>query len=1044
MRIDTVLRFFRNRGDRIAENQAAEFVRAGDSARDARQWSAAAAAYARYLAIQPDNFGIWVQLGHAAKELGDSDESDRAYSQALRLRPRDADLLLNIGHLRKLQGRPQEAISFYRRSYEIDHNAYAAHELQSEYVNPPAPSDEPVLSPPPLAEFADKAALAPSNNMRTPKAGPDDHTRLSPIPVGDQEDLRVWIIDPEIVTMSVGPTTPHFVDGGSSDNDISADSSWYEATFIPSRQISEHGLTLSGNGPDIPVLLPVTARIEMRTDYGHSFVLNCDTELDATVFINGHAQLAIHLRKGETLIRLPTSCFNGEVAQIQIRDTTGSQVLYETATLVPNYLTPLEVLQREAPPPYPATLSNQSAFRFAGLRGHIANNSDHDVTAQLDHALNTLEGGYARVKLAPLVFPVIRQPDVSVVIPAHNKIEATYSCFCALLLAWNRVTFEVILVDDGSTDDTTSIESLVSGITVVRHAEPQRFVRACNAGAAKARGRFVAILNNDTEPTAGWLDALVDAFGRFDRVGMAGSKLLFPDGKLQDAGGIIWGSGNPWNYGSKANPWDPRYSYARQADYLSGAAFLTTREIWQRLGGFSNYLEPMYFEDTDFAFKVREAGLTTWFVPSSIVYHHEGTTSGTDTSKGFKRFQEVNRPKFKRRWARAFSQFGREGIQPDIEKDRGITGRILCIDYTTPRPDADGGGYAAWQEIRLLQSLGFKVTFLPENLAHFGQYTSNLQKQGVECIYAPFFLSPVEFLERRGSEFDAVYITRYHVAENLLAQVRAVNPGAKVLMCNADLHFLREARTALASGDPSRLAEANKVREREIAIMRKVDVVLSYTDVEHTVIQSHTPGTVNVMKCPWVVDIPPRGPEFHERSGLSFLGGFGHPPNAEAIDWFAREVMLPLGGIRPDIMLSIYGARMSPEIKALRAANIEPVGFVENQADAYRPHRIFVAPLQTGAGIKGKVLSALSYGVPCVLSPIAAEGIGLRDGHDCLIARTSDEWVTAIMRLYDDVELWEKLSANARDYVAKTCSFEQGRKEMSQAFESIGMFLATS
>lgn len=1035
---DAVLGILRNRRTRQAERQAAEFRQAGDSARDARQWLAAALAYTRHLELEPGNFEIWVQLGHVAKEAGKFDESNRAYSEALRLRPRDADLLLNVGHLYKILGKSREAISVYRRSYEIDRNIHAARELQSYSGDQHTTSSESAVVPTPNGE-----PLATTNDPPAPEPTQIEPASTSQSPAVDWAHLRLFIVNPEIVTMSTKPTSPHIGDGQYGDNDRPGGRRWYEATFMPSRETSEHGLTLSGNGQEIPVLPPAVARIEMREDYGHSFVLRSDSDFDATIFINGRAQLAVRLRANDTLVRLPTSCLDGETAQLQVRNATGSQVLYETAVLTPRHLTPLEVLQRESPPPYPTQMSNQSALRFAALRGHVANGSSAAVIAQLEHALRTLEGGYGRVKLAPLTFPTVAQPDVSVVVPAHNKVEATYSCFCALLLAWNRVTFEVILVDDGSADDTSSIESFVSGITVVRNTTPQRFVRACNAGAAKARGRFVAILNNDTEPTTGWLDELVDVFTRFDRVGLAGSKLLFPNGELQDAGGIIWGSGNPWNYGSHANPWEPQYCYARQADYLSGAALLTTRELWQRLRGFSEYLEPMYFEDTDFAFKVREAGLSTWFVPSSIVYHHEGTTSGTDTSKGFKRFQEVNRPKFKRRWAKAFTQFGREGVLPDLEKDRGVSARVLCIDYTTPRPDSEGGGYAAWQEIRLMQSLGFKVTFLPENLAHFGRYTSSLERQGVECIYAPYVLSIAEFLERRGSEFDAIYITRYHVANNVLAKIREVNPNAKVLLNNADLHFLRELRTALASGDASRLTEVDQVRERELAVMRKVDVVLSYTDVEHSVIQSHTSGAVNVMKCPWVLEIPPVGPSFEERRGLSFLGGFRHPPNGQAMEWFAREVMRPLESRRSDIVLSIYGAHMGPEIEALKAVNIQPVGYIEDQADAYRPHRVFVAPLLSGAGIKGKVLSALAHGIPCVLSPTAAEGIGLRNGHDCLIARSADEWLAAITRLYDDGVLWEKLSANARDYVAEAYTFERGREEMSRAFEAIGLFAVT-
>ena len=103
-------------------------------------------------------------------------------------------------------------------------------------------------------------------------------------------------------------------------------------------------------------------------------------------------------------------------------------------------------------------------------------------------------------------------------------------------------------------------------------------------------------------------------------------------------------------------------------------------------------------------------------------------------------------------------------------------------------------------------------------------------------------------------------------------------------------------------------------------------------------------------------------------------------------------------------------------------------------------HRLFIAPLLSGAGIKGKVLSALAYGIPCVLSPTAAEGIGLRDGLDCLIAETSNDWADAISRLQTDDALWQKLSDNAREYMQTAFSFDKGRARMRAAFEAADMY----
>jgi len=658
---------------------------------------------------------------------------------------------------------------------------------------------------------------------------------------------------------------------------------------------------------------------------------------------------------------------------------------------------------------------------------------------QLNYAFSVLVRGHNNVKLKPLTFRCHEKPDVSIIMPVHNNVEVTYSALCSLLLAYNNASYEVIVVDDASHDDTVRLETLVCGITVLHNEFAQRFVRACNRGAEQAKGKYIVLLNNDVEVTSGWLDELVDAFGHFGKVGLAGSKLLYPSGQLQDAGGIVWNSGNPWNYGKGQHPNDPRSSYARQADYLTGAAMMVPTKLWRELGGLSSYLEPMYFEDTDFAFKVREAGYTTWFVPSSVVYHYEGLTSGTDVSAGFKSYQEINRPKFKQRWAESFAGFGKEGSAPDLEKDRCIVGRILFVDHRTPRPDQDAGSYAAIQEMCLVQSLGYKVTFLPADMAHEGHYTEQLQKMGVEVIYAPFQQSPEKYLAKHAQDFDGFYITRYQVAERVLDHVRKFAPESPVIFNNADLHFLREIRSARVENSETSFGKAYRTLSREMAVINKVDLLVSYSEAEHSIIHTLSNGQAAVMKCSWVVKAQDTRAPLVGRIGMSFLGSFGHPPNAQGLKWFVRDILPAVYSKAGAIPLSIYGSAMTHDIRALKTDLIDPIGFIENAEDAFDRHRIFVAPLLSGAGIKGKVLSAMASGIPCILTPTAAEGIGLHSGHDCIIAERPEDWVTGIQNLSIDDVLWTTIADNAQSYVRNSFSFDCGRTQMRKIFDAVGL-----
>lgn len=756
-------------------------------------------------------------------------------------------------------------------------------------------------------------------------------------------------------------------------------------------------------------------------------------------------------------IALPVQLLDGRPHLLEVKARPSGKLIGVLAEITPPQLTPWDVLQKYAAKPLPAKLSPAAAYRYEAMRASLlalsaaAGNKDGEALAALvahvtclGRLHEQLVAGFDKIRhFEHLSFPVVETPDVSIVVPVHNKFPVTYYCLVALLFAYNKASFEVILVDDGSSDDTVDVLDYVDGIQYLRNETSQGFIRSCNRGASIAKGQYIVMLNNDTEPTVHWLDELIFTFESFDKVGLAGSKLLYPDGKLQEAGGIVWSSGNPWNYGRSGNPHEPRFSYTRQADYLSGAAIMLTTALWKQVGGFSEEYCPAYFEDTDLAFKVRAAGYKTLFVPLSIVYHFEGISSGTSVTSGTKRYQEINRPKFKQKWINSCRFNGEEGKQVDLNKDRGINHRALVIDYQTPRPDIDAGSYAAIQEMRLLQSLGFKVTFIPENFAYMGAYTELLQRLGIEVIYAPFEYSMQTFMEKRGSEFDVVYITRYYVAKNQLHWVRQYAPTAKVLFCNADLHFLRELREGIERNDQEQINKACMIREEELSIMRQVDVVLSYNPIEHAVVLSHNLNSTKIVTCPWVVDIKDDIPGFADRQDIAFLGGFGHPPNKAAVLFFISQVMPILRYQLPDAKFRIYGSNVPPELEKLACDDVIVEGYIEDVADIYNTCKVFVAPLLTGAGIKGKVIDGLAHGTPSVLSPIAAEGTPLRHGLEVMIAETAQDWADAVTELYIDQSVWEKTSIAAREFAARHYSFENGRKLMLKALETCDVFAST-
>ncbi len=777
-----------------------------------------------------------------------------------------------------------------------------------------------------------------------------------------------------------------------------------------------------------------------------------DGELKTTVF----AQKVDDNKVRRAFIKLDETCFDGELHHIRI-STFDGQVLVDEMMTLAGHGVDYERLRKLSNPPFKTQLSPIAGLRYRSLEAQMKQASTLGTAgvAQVGWCHEVISRGFEKnTEFRPLSFKISAKPQVSVIVPAHNKFAVTYNCLAALLFAYNEATFEVVVVDDGSSDETATIENMVEGIRVVRHSAAKGFVHACNAGAAAASGDHLVFLNNDTEVTYRWLDELLFAFNHFSSVGLVGAKLIYPGGELQEAGGIIWSDASGWNYGRMGNAQQPRYNYTRPVHYCSGAAIMVARTAWDDVGGFSDVFAPAYYEDTDIAFALRAEGYKTLYAPHSTVVHFEGISNGTEVkSSGLKRFQAINQPKFLKRHEAALVRGPKPGYDPDQAKDEGVTRRALFIDYQFPCTDVDAGSYAAIQEIRLMQSLGYKVTFIPSNMEWLGRYTDQLQRIGVEAIYAPYYTSVDEFVEERGAEFDVVYITRYDIADLCLPGVRAYAPQARVLFNNADLHFLREERAALISGDKEALAKAHQTRDAELAICQAVDLCLSYNDVEQRLLVEHGIAAAKIAQAPWVVDTAAQTPPYEGREGIAFLGGYRHPPNVEAVEYFVNEVMPALRERMPGVVLYIYGSNVSEPVQALAADDVKVVGFVEDVADVYDRHRVFIAPLLSGAGIKGKVLAAMAHGIPSILSPIAVEGTGAEHGRDCLVASDVEAWVDDIAVLYSDDVRWNSLSQQGKQLIEKNYSFESARTHMVAALKRVdapfedepsGLFIGTS
>ncbi len=631
-----------------------------------------------------------------------------------------------------------------------------------------------------------------------------------------------------------------------------------------------------------------------------------------------------------------------------------------------------------------------------------------------------------------------RAPVASIVIPVHNHLGHTLECLRALAAAPPGTTIEIIVVDDASSDGTATVLPRIAGLRYLRHERNGGFIAACNTGAAQARGEVLVFLNNDTVPQPGWLDALLWTLHEVPRAGIAGAQLLYPDGTLQEAGGVVFRDGQAWNYGRFESPDDPRYAYLRDADYVSGAALAIRRTLFDAVGGFDTRYAPAYYEDTDLAFAVRAAGHRVLYQPGARVLHDEGTSAGTDPSTGMKAAQARNREVFALHRRQELAAFPPADELPGPGTLHRGQRRILIVDESTPRPDHDSGSLRLVALMRMLLEEGAHVAFVPADGRHAGRYTRELQATGVETWSEPWTGGIAHWLRRHTTRFDVAMLSRHFVAAPLLPLLRRHAPRLRVLFDSVDLHYLRERRAAELAGDAAMLAIARRTRSRELAVVAAADATLVVSPAERELLAADAPGA-RVELLSNLHRLSARTAAWEQRHGVVFVGGFHHPPNVDAMRWFLTGVWPRIRAQAPMLDFHCIGSDPPDDLRAHHGRDgVQVHGHVADIAPWMDGCRVAVAPLRFGAGVKGKINLSMAHGQPVVATTVAAEGMHLHDGQDVLLADDADAFAQAVLRAHEDADAWSRLAAGGRANVERHFSVDAARETVRRLFLAAG------
>ena len=421
---------------------------------------------------------------------------------------------------------------------------------------------------------------------------------------------------------------------------------------------------------------------------------------------------------------------------------------------------------------------------------------------------------------------------------------------------------------------------------------------------------------------------------------------------------------------------------------------------------------PAYCEDCDLALKVRKMGLRVIYQPLSVVVHFEGATSGTDLTQGAKSYQVENTKKLYKRWRDQLASHQEPAKDLEKAKDRRATRRVLVVDHCTPTPDQDAGSVLAFNLMLLLREMDFQVTFIPEhNLQYLERYTAEMQRVGIEVLYSPYIANLEQHLKHYGDRYDLAILIRPNVMDAHLWTVRKYCPNAKVVFHTVDLHYLRMSREASIKNDPALELAAKEMKRVELAAIKAADASIVVSDSEVEILAAECPQS-KVYLLPLILNTSSIVPPYKNRENIIFVGGFQHLPNVDAVLFFVKEVMPILRNRLAGVNFYVVGSSMPEEIKALSGQDVIIKGFVEKLEPLFNAMKVSVAPLRFGAGIKGKIASSMCAGLPAIVTGLAAEGMSLINGKNCMIADSPKDFADAIEKVYTSKEVWSEISKN--------------------------------
>ena len=544
------------------------------------------------------------------------------------------------------------------------------------------------------------------------------------------------------------------------------------------------------------------------------------------------------------------------------------------------------------------------------------------------------------------------------------------------------------------------------------------------------KGKYIVFLEQNTKVHKNWIFFLLKLIESDEKIGMAGSKLIYQNGLLKSAGGIVWNTGEVFSFGRGRDSELPEFNYVKEVDYISEISFIIRKSLWKGVGGFDDIFFLLQYKVIDFSFKLRQFGYKVMYQPKSIIEQNDNVSTGADISPIS---LYLNKKKFIEKWKNElYYQFPKNNTF--LARDRCFNkSRILVIDRFVPNFDKDAGGRCSYMYLNIFKEIGLQVTFLGDDLKIIEPYTTILQQKGMEVLYGNSYKdNNLEiWLQQNIKYFKYIYLQRPDITIKYIDLIKKYYSG-KIIYFAHDLHYIRLSREYNITHDLNKKEQSNFMKKIETDIFKKVDIIHVVGNYEYKILkEQYKNKTISNIPI-YIYEKQETNVEkkFAKRKDLLFVGNFEHSPNLDAILWFSKEIYPEIIKSFPDMILHLVSSNIPQIIKDLESKNIKIEGFLsdEDLKLMYQNCRLAIAPLRFGAGVKGKIIEAAFYQIPMVTTSIGGEGIDNSTGA-FIIEDNPKKMAELICQLYTDYSKLKQMSDSGMVLI-QTCFSKNRAKEI--------------